>query len=295
MSAPGEKPKEYIEASLTVPRNIQEAVCDFIIENYSNGLVIEEEDGTELTGIKFYVPGDSSFDFMNALAEYVRQVLPTFPFGPGDIKTKTVANIEWEQRYRESVEPIIVNNVLIRPPWASSDSTGKVELVIEPKMAFGTGQHETTRLCIREILKYFKRGHDFLDLGCGSGILSILAAKLGGRRVKALDIDSISVQNCRENVFINDVAGVVEVSQGSIEQAEDDPPYDFLVANIIKSTIMSLYERIYASVRANGIIVLSGLLTEDRAPMIETISKYGILKYEINHDGQWLAVTVVKS
>jgi ribosomal protein L11 methyltransferase len=161
-------------------------------------------------------------------------------------------------------------------------------------MAFGTGRHETTKLCIREILKHLKGGQDFLDLGCGSGILSVLAAKLGARRVRAIDIDGVAVRNCRENVFINNVTKVVEVREGSIEQAEGDPPYDFIVANIIRSTIISLYEKIHASVKPGGVIVLSGLLESDEAPVIKTISKFSFLKYDINRDGQWLAITVIR-
>ncbi|UCD93489.1 MAG: 50S ribosomal protein L11 methyltransferase [Candidatus Zixiibacteriota bacterium] len=294
MPAPGEKPKEYIEASLTVPRDIQEAVCDFIIENYSNGLVLEEEDGADQTGIKFYIPGPGRTDYRQALPEYINQVSPDLTFTEENIRTKIVADVEWEQTYRESVKPIVVDNVIIRPPWASSGSADKIELIIEPKMAFGTGRHETTKLCIREILKYVKCGYDFLDLGCGSGILSILAARLGARRVKAVDTDGVAVQNCRENIFINGVTNVVEVCQGSIEQVESDPPYDFLVANIIRSTIISLYERIHASVKPEGVIVLSGLLEADEAPIVETISEFGFLKYDIKQDGQWLAVKVIK-
>ena len=94
-------------------------------------------------------------------------------------------------------------------------------------------------------------------------LADVPAAKLGARRIRVIDIDGVAVRNCRENVFINDVTKVVEVREGSIEQAEGDPPYDFLVANIIRSTIISLYEKIDAAVKPGGVVVLSGLLQSD--------------------------------
>ncbi len=287
-------PVNYIEAALTVPREIHDAVCNFIIENYSGGLVLEEDDKSTLVGIKFHVPKTKGDGFRTELADYIERLMPGKSFRSNNIKTRTIKNVEWEDAYRRSVRPTTVENVVIRPPWVTGDFESKLEIIIEPKMAFGTGSHETTKLCIREILNYFKPGQTFFDLGCGSGILSILAAKLGGKIVKGVDIDLMSTQNAIENIGINGVQDTVIVESGSIERAAEDPPYDFLVANLIKSTILELYEKINAAVRSGGIIVLSGLLQEDKNEILHMLGEFDILKYNINQDAQWLAVRVVK-
>jgi ribosomal protein L11 methyltransferase len=284
----------YIEVSLSVPRNIHDAICNFIIENYSRGLVLEEEEKSDKVGIKFHVPESGGYGFRKELTEYINRIKQNQLFDSSDISTRIIRNIEWVEAYRQSVKVTVVDNVFIRPPWLSGDYPDKLEIIIEPKMAFGTGTHETTRLCIREILKYFKPGQTFFDLGCGSGILSILAAKLGANVVKGVDIELMAIQNAEENIKINNVGNNMQVELGSIEKAAGDPPYDFLVANLIKSTILQLYDKINDAVKPGGIIVLSGLLIDDEKETIAMLREFGVLKYNINKNGQWVAIRVDK-
>ncbi len=282
----------YIEASLSVPQNIHDAVCNFIIENYSGGLILEAEEKSDEVGIKFHVPESDGDGFRTGLVDYINRILPSRSFSLSCIKSKIIKNVEWVDAYRQSVKATVVDSVVIRPPWLAVDYKDKLEVVIEPKMAFGTGSHETTKLCIREILSYFRPGQTFFDLGCGSGILSILAAKLGAKIAKGVDTDLMAVQNAMENIEINGVQDAVIIESGSIERAGDDPLYDFLVANLIKSTILELYEKIDAAVRSGGIIVLSGLLQEDKKDVVAMLTEFGVLKYNINKEGQWLAIRV---
>jgi ribosomal protein L11 methyltransferase len=287
-------PINFIEVSLSVPRPIHDAVCNFIIENYSGGLVLEEEEKSDQVGIKFHIPESNGYDFRTELAGYINRIAEKGTFDSSDIRTKIIRNVEWVEAYRQSVKVTTVENVVVRPPWLSGDYNNKLEIIIEPKMAFGTGTHETTRLCIKEILHYFKPGQTFFDLGCGSGILSILAAKLGAKTAKGVDIELMAIQNAKENIEINGVGNNIAIELGSIEKAADDPPYDFLVANLIKSTILELYDKIDAAVKPGGIIVLSGLLLEDEKEIIAMLREFGVLKYNINKDGQWLAVRIYK-
>jgi ribosomal protein L11 methyltransferase len=296
MSGNIEKPESYFEISLDIPQSIQEPVCDYIIENLARGLILEEEEDSDTIGIKFYLPETVGIVFKENLLRFIDSQSSDFVLNPDNIRIKTIANIEWEEAYKESIKATIIDNVVIRPPWVKYiSSSDKIEIVIEPKMAFGTGSHETTRLCIREIMKYFKSGMTLFDLGCGSGILSILAAKLGGRDIRGVDIDMIAVQNGRENIIINEVSERVEIEFGSVEKVREHIRYDVLTANIIKSTIIELYDKIDKAVKGGGIIILSGLLHQDQESISDLLSRYGnIEKFEINEDGQWLAYTIFK-
>jgi ribosomal protein L11 methyltransferase len=285
--------QRYYEASLYIPYNIHELACNYIIENLAKGVILEEEEDSPLIGIKFYIPESEGMAFREILANHINDMVGYSVLQPDDINIKMVVNVEWEKAYKESIKPITIDNVTVRPPWADCPLDGKIDLVIEPKMAFGTGSHETTKLCIKELSKHFRSGWSLFDLGCGSGILSILAAKLGAGKVKGVDIDIIAVQNASENIIINGVDDRVMIEFGSIEMSRNEV-YDFLVANLIKSSILDLYERINRSVKSKGVIVLSGLLLQDKEAIDELLNRDDIESYEINQDGQWLAYTIFK-
>ncbi len=287
-------PRRFLEASLIVQFDIHDAVANFIIENFSpDGVVIDDDIGDSQVKIIFYIPETGDDSFRQKLVSYINEINPEENHFPDDIKTRITAAEDWESKYRETIVPVTIQNVIIRPPWHEIENTNGIEIVIEPKMAFGTGHHETTKLCIREIIKHFKPGQSFFDLGCGSGILSILAARLGAGKVRGVDIDLAAVENAGDNIKTNQVADKVEIQFGSIEKASSKG-YDFLVANILKSTIVSLYKKIHKAVKPSGIIVLSGLQKNDKSEIDAMLDKFDYLKYSINSDGQWIVVTVIK-
>jgi len=289
-----ERTGKYFEVSLTVPKSIEEIVCNYIIENLASGLILEDEEGSEMIGIKFYLPDNISPGYKKELFQYINSIDSDFGFVQDSIKTKNIPDIGWVQSFRDSIQPIFLDDVVIRPPWVSIPNKDYIDLVIEPKMAFGTGRHESTRLCIRAIQKHLKEGDSFFDLGCGNGILSVLAAKKKATRVKGADIDPIAIDNARETIVMNDVANEIEYAIGSVEIAEKEKPYDVFVANIIKETILELYERIDNCTKPGGIIILSGLMTQDEKPIVSKLKKCSRSKYEITNEDQWIAFTVFK-
>jgi len=289
-----DKTEYYIEADLTVDRQIHEAVCNFIIERFAGGLILEDVKSADTIGIKFYIPEGKFPDYKDKITTYINDGCGDEDFRENQISSKTIRSVEWVQAYRDSVKAIGIGNLFIRPPWIEPSREHEIDLLIEPRMAFGTGNHETTQLCVKEILKHLKPGDSFFDLGCGSGILSILAARIGGERVKGVDIDSIAVQNSMENIALNGVEKIVKIARGSIELAKDEIAYDMLAANIIRSTILELYDRIHDAVGPGGIIILSGLMRQDEDEIVEMLSKYDIRRHEVNRAGQWTAVTVFK-
>ncbi len=294
MDVRGKAEKRYYEVSLKVSRERQEQVCDYIIEKLAGGVVIEDvEDETEV-GLKFYIPEERGVNFKKDLAVFIAGESASGTAAPEAIKSRLIADIEWVQAYKESIQAVTVGDIYIRPPWKSASLEGLIEIVIEPKMAFGTGSHETTRLCLAEINKHFRAGQSLFDLGCGSGILSILAAKKGARKVKGVDIDVTAVANARENIVINGVEKEIEIEFGSVEKAREDGQCDFLVANLIKSSILEMYDSIREAVVSGGIIVLSGLLLQDKEDIELMLRTKGDRAFEVHQDGQWLAYTVFK-
>jgi len=287
-----QKPAAYIEVGLSVPDEIHDAVGSFITDNFAPGLVLEGPDDASMVGIKFYIAEDKARLCCERLALYISAVRPGGNSSPGQISTRRVENTEWTEAYRQSVKPITVGRVIIRPPWLEVNAESTLELIMEPRMAFGTGRHETTRLCMMQIEKYLRPGQIFFDLGCGSGILLILAAKLGARKVVGVDIDPFAVANARENAGLNKVAGKVTIRSGSIDKAADLGPFDLIVANLLKSTIVQLLDNMLAMLSDDGLLVLSGLLTEERESVEKTVRSRGRQKLEVNQDGGWLAITV---
>ena len=287
-------PDQYIEAKVSVPRAFTDAVCDFIIENFSAGLILEDEDDSPETVVTYYVSGDTGLEHATRLSHYLIDILPEDIPTP-KITERSIKNIEWVQQYRDSLDPIIIGeDICIRPPWAEAPQRVRFDIVIEPKMAFGTGSHETTRSCLQAVRNLVKDGDTILDLGCGSGILSILAAKLGAGFIRAIDYDPVAIDNTIENFALNDVTVRHEAIVGSIEQAHASEPYDIVVANIIKMTILPWVPQLIQLTKPNGRLVLSGLLDTDVEEISAALSASGQSDFEIFPDNTWRTYVVTR-
>lgn len=288
-----EMPDSYIEARLTVARTMADAVCNFIIDNITSGLVLEEEDESPDTIITFYVAPDKESAFRQGLPTYLSDVYGPLGQPVPKIAEKQIKNVEWVEEYKASIQPVrIADDIVVRPKWHDRQPNTKYDIVIEPKMAFGTGTHETTRSCLAVIRKNFQPGMRFLDMGTGSGILSILAAQMGATYIKAIDYDVTAVQNCQENFQINEIKAPHDILFGSVEKAADDPVYDFVCANIIKSTILPMLRRLIGLTAPTGTLVLSGLLTQDEEEVTQALQGLGHSKFEIVVDNKWLTYVI---
>lgn len=184
-------------------------------------------------------------------------------------------------------------HIVIKPSWLEyTPKEGDIILDLDPGMAFGTGLHPTTRLCLAALEEFVQPNINILDLGTGSGILAIAATKLGGPtvRVAALDTDQIAVDATLENVARNGLSDQISVGQGSAVAAKEAGPYDLIVANILATVIIELSKSLYSLLAPGGIIITSGIFIERGDSVIEALEKVGLPVRERRQEGDWLCL-----
>ena len=202
-----------------------------------------------------------------------------------DMNLREVENRDWLEEWKKSWQPVEVGRFIIAPPWTTLNNTpDRIVIRIEPGMAFGTGTHETTRLCLHAIEKNF-RGGSFLDVGTGTGILAIAAAKMfPDARVDACDTDAEAIAIARENAKTENI----QFRVGSVDDTTTSA--DLVCANLTADVIVQLLP---ALIRVTcGRLILSGILDTQMERMLETLREHGISDAEINQDGEWVAIVV---
>ncbi len=286
-------PQEYVEIRVDLPLKLVEPFCDFVVENLTTGLVLEDEEDSDRTGVIFYLLAVEA-DRVSLVDQFLADHAGESVEQPPVIKKTTVEAASWIDRYRKSVELIrIADDLIVRPSWIDA-TDDKYQLVLEPKMAFGTGSHATTRSSLQLVREKFQAGQRFLDMGCGSGILSILADQMGASFIKAIDYDLTAIDNCEENFKLNSVKTPFEIQTGSIEKCELDEQFDFACANIIRTTIMSMLGQLLNLTATGGWLILSGLLEKDEAAISGALNDYGQSDFDILRDVGWLSYSVRK-
>ena len=285
-------PDKYLEITLEIPRIGVDPLSDFICTYLAHGMVIADEDDSSTVRVTFYLSGEGSGTYHARLERFLVDSLGFAPDSIPEIKERTVEKIEWVEEYRQSVKSLWVgDDIAIRPTW--DDPTGaKYEIIMEPKMAFGTGRHETTRSCLKAIHKFLKPDLRILDYGCGSGVLSILADKMGASYICAIDYDQFAIDNCRENFKANNMSTPNKILLGSIEQADNEQPFEFVAVNILKEPILEAMDRIIELALPGGHIVLSGLLLSDETAISSALKKRGQTNYEFIVENDWLTYVV---
>lgn len=204
------------------------------------------------------------------------------------VETRTVEQTDWLAEWKKHWRPTTIGRFVIAPPWEEVEDETKIVIRIEPNMAFGTGTHETTKLCVKAIDTLYRQEQSVLDVGTGTGILAIAAAKLGGTRILACDTDVDSVAIARENAVLNGVGGQIEYFDGSIDS--DTPKFDFVCANLTIDVILPLLDDLLAS--TGEILLLSGILSEQKEMITDALGNRGISNFEIDSDGEWISVVV---
>jgi ribosomal protein L11 methyltransferase len=206
-----------------------------------------------------------------------------------EMKFHEVEGRDWLAEWKKGWRPVEVGRFVVAPPWSEvEERAGRVRIVVEPGMAFGTGTHETTRLCLAAIEKHFEGG-SLLDVGTGTGVLAIAAAKLHpASRVEACDTDPLAVSVAEENARLNGVAERIAFRVGTVE--ETTASAELVCANLTADVILPLLPALLAA--TCGRLVLSGILTTQAPQIAARLVELGVGEYELASDGEWVAFVV---
>lgn len=310
---------KWSEISIHTTHEAVEAISNILHEAGAGGVVIE--DPFELTKerettygeiyqlnpddypeegviIKAYLPVNS---FLGETVEEIKQainnlMLYNIDIGRNKITISEVNEEEWATAWKKYYNPVkISERFTIVPTWETYEPVSSDELIIEldPGMAFGTGTHPTTVMCIQALEKTVKKGDVVVDVGTGSGILSIAAAMLGAKRVHALDLDPVAVESAKLNVKLNKVHDVVTVSQNNLLDRMDEQA-DVIVANILAEIILRFVDDAYRLLRSDGVFITSGIIRTKKQEVKEGLLRAGFTIEETLTMEDWVAFIAKK-
>lgn len=263
-----------------------------------------DDDGSAV--IIFYMDSDTPQEEVCArltqLTEALEELRSFTDIGTAQIVETTTEDQDWVNNWKAFFKPFSVDDILIKPTWEVADNAAEYQMVVEidPGTAFGTGLHETTQLCIRQLRKYLKGGEKLLDVGCGSGILSIIGRKLGAGAVLGIDIDEAAVQASIENSKVNHVEELQFVcgnllADKMLQEETGYEKYDVVVSNILADVIIPLADIIDSHMKPGALWITSGIIDTKEADVAAAIEKNPKLKIlEITRQKDWVNITAVK-
>ncbi len=277
----------YITLTISIPFEHQEFLIAELLDMDFDGF---EQDDDQLKAI---IPQNR---YSDVIREEVEEWLGLQPYPARVLSEQTDEPRNWNEEWERSIRPLIVGDFFVKPTWVNeSTPEGKILLEIDPKMAFGTGYHETTRLMLRLIPSVIKEGDTILDVGTGTGILSIASLKLGAKSAFGFDIDEWSRNNAWENALINKVDISFRIEEGSFEVVNPDDRYDVVLANVNRNALLEMQKPLVSHLKNNGILLLSGLLENEREIMLEAPGFSRLKLINELQEGEWIALVFMKA
>ena len=277
---PIEKEQMFVDILPDVEVADEEAYLNFFLE-----------EGTDV---------EKTLENVKSVLEEVAQFMD---IGEGTIEIYETEDMDWVNNWKKYFHSFYIDDLLIIPSWeeVKIEDEGKLMIHIDPGTAFGTGMHETTQLCIRQLKKLVRRGDRVLDIGCGSGILGLLALKLGAGFTLGLDLDPSAIEATHENMKTNGlnerqyevlIGNVIEDSE--IREEVGFEKYQVVVANILAEVLVMLAPVVVKHLKDEGVYITSGILNEKVAMVEEAMERAGLKVIEVNHQGEWSSVTAKK-
>ncbi len=256
--------------------------------------------------VSFYIEDDGKdqSEILKKVKIGLEELRDTVDVGSGMILSSETEDLDWINNWKKFFSSFTIENILIKPTWedVKPEDKDKFMIEIDPGISFGTGKHETTQLCIRQLIKYIKDGHPkVLDVGCGSGILSIVALKLGASEVVGTDLDADCMISTHENMKVNHLDEKLGtfyvgnlIDDVDLQKQVGTEGYDIVVANILADVIIPMAPVIPDRLRKGGYFITSGIIDFKEDEVRDAIEKTGLKVIEINHQGEWVNITAQK-
>ena len=264
---------------------------------------IPEDDGCAY--LTFYL--DEDVDKQELLLKVRRELEEMRSYlnvGECTIEESQTADVDWVNNWKQYFHQFYIDDILVIPSWENVEAkdSDKMVIHIDPGTAFGTGMHETTQLCIRQLKKYVTEDTEILDVGCGSGILGMLALKFGAKHSVGTDLDPCAIDATYENMDNNGISrDQYEVMIGNIidDKAVQDKvgyeKYDIVAANILADVLVPLTPVIIHQMKKGGIYITSGIIEDKEDVVVKAVKEAGLEVLEVNHQGEWVSVTARKN
>lgn len=254
--------------------------------------------------VSFYLDSEEDHtEKLNQVREGLEELRLFVEVGKGTISESQTEDVDWMNNWKEFFHSFTIDDILIKPTWEELDSADEDKILIEidPGISFGTGKHETTQLCIRQLRKYMEQGDEVLDVGCGSGILSIVSLKLGAGHLTGTDIDDDCITSTYENFAVNKLSREQGdfyvgnlIDDVELQKKVGEEKYDIVVANILADVIIPMAPVIPARLKKGGVFITSGIIDFKENEVKEAIEKAGMEVLEITHQGEWVSITARK-
>lgn len=306
---------KWLEISVKTNSNAVDTVSEILTRFGANGVSIEDKinfdkdfgeinwdyvdesaiSNDENAWVRAYYHEDTDIgSTIQNIDEALKKAGEHLEIGEYDINSKFVDQEDWQNEWKKYYKPVkIGKSIIIKPSWEDIETKdGEIIVELDPGMAFGTGTHESTKMCIGLLEKYIRKGNKLLDIGCGSGILSILGAKLGCEKILGIDIDSLAVKTSLENFRINNVQNTASAQKAIINDLAEYK-YDVVVANIAADVIMDITPKVFKFLKENGFFIVSGIIKERKEEIIKILTDNHFEIKEISNMGEWVAIASV--
>lgn len=265
--------------------------------------VTEPDDGVAY--LSFYLDeGDETDQILANVRAELKEMSSYVNVGECTIEESQTEDVDWVNNWKQYFHQFYVDDILIIPSWedVKPEDEDKMVIHIDPGTAFGTGMHETTQLCIRQLKKHVAPGAEILDVGCGSGILGMLALKFGAGHSVGTDLDPCAIEATHENMEVNGIhPDQYEVMIGNIiddKEVQDKvgyEKYDIVAANILADVLVALTPVIVDQLKKDGIYITSGIIDDKEKTVVDAVERAGLEVLEVTYQGEWVSVTARKN
>lgn len=286
-----EKEQMFVDIMPEMQEDDGTAYLNFFVEEREDGSLILNGEATEREAL------------LAGVEEALSDIRLFAEIGEGTVTVGETDDIDWINNWKQYFHQFYIDDILVIPSWEEAETEEKAEMVlhIDPGTAFGTGMHETTQLCIRQLKKYVSADTVLLDVGTGSGILSILALKFGAKMAVGTDLDPCAEeavrQNCESNAIDRDKFRMLTgniITEKAVQDEVGYDCYDIVVANILADVLVPLTPVIVSQLKAGGIYITSGIIDDKEGLVVEAVKRAGLTVLEITYQGEWVSVTAQK-